>query len=840
MRLGSPTHRSLKLLFTLAYALGLSFTAANSSQAPVNVLTYHNDNARTGANTAETVLTPANVNVCGFGKVFSQAVDGQIYAEPLYMSGVTIPGKGTHNVVFVCTMHDTVYAFDADSADGANAAPLWTRSFANPPNVTSVPYGDLGNGYGDIEREVGVCGTPVIDDGTNTMYLVAKTKETSGSAVNYVQRLHALDVSSGAEKFGGPLAISASVSGTGYNGAYGVFEDVSKGVAFDPRNENQRSALLLVNGTVYVAWAAHEDHDAYHGWLIGFTVNPSSQTLTRTAVFCSTPNGGRAGIWHGGCGPASDASGAIYFATGNGSLSPAASNYGDSLVKLTQTGNAFTVSSYFTPSNQAGLDSADADVGSGGLLVLPDQTGIHPRVIVQCGKEGKIYVVSRDGLGGYSGVDNVVQEIGGANNGVWGVPAYWNSHVYFGSQGDSLQSFGVANSQLSAGPDSASSATYGYPGATPVVSANGNSNGIVWALDLGSYGSDGPAVLHAYDATNLATELYNSGQAGSRDQLGQAIKFAVPTVANGKVYVGTGTELDVFGLGVPLGITSVVPSGAASVRVSFTCQMDPVSAQNPANYTLDNGAAITGATLDGSGKVVTLATSPLLTFVPYTLSVSNVLDLSTPPRPIPPGTAATFSLPGISGLTGSYFTNINLIGPPTLVRVDPTVNFNWDNSPPDPSIGMVTYSVRWTGYVRPPTTGVYTFYTVSDDGVRLWVNGLKTVDSWILQSPTEHSGTRSLTAGVKYPITMEFYQNLGGSVAQLFWSGPSVPKDIIPSSALFARGYNYMDVAYALNAAGGMQNAANAPGLISAIGGPIDMLRVTQLLRKAAGLDPNP
>ena len=840
MRLGASACGRMKIPVALLGALFLGLIAGPRAAASLNVLTYHNDNARTGANTAETVLTPANVNACGFGKVFSLPVDGQIYAEPLYMSGVAIDGKGTHNVVFACTMHDTVYAFDADNASGLNAVPLWSRSFINPPDVTSVPYSDLGNGYGDIEKEVGICGTPVIDATSNTMYLVAKTKETSGSTINYVQRLHALDVTSGAEKFGGPLTITASASGTGYNGAYGVFEDVSQGVAFNPRNEHQRSALLLVNGIVYVAWAAHEDHDAYHGWLMAFTVNQSTQTLSRSAVFCATPNGGRAGVWQGGCGPASDASGAIYFATGNGSFSPATSNYGDAFVKLTQGANSLTVASYFTPSNQAALDSVDADLGSGGLLVLPDQPGTQPHVMVGCGKEGKIYLVNRDSLGGYGAVDNVLQEIGGANNGIWGVPAYWNSHVFFGSQGDSLKSFTLANGQLSTSPDSRSAAAFGYPGATPVVSANGNANGIVWALNLGSYGSDGPAVLHAYDATNLANELYNSSQAGSRDLMGQAIKFAVPTVANGKVYVGTGTELDVFGLGVPLGIASAGPAGPASVRIAFTCPLDPATAQDVSNYTLDNGAAINAATLDASGTIVTLSTSPLLTFVPYTLHVSNVLDRSTPPRPIPPGASAVFSLPGISGLTGSYFTNMNLSGTPTIVRVDPGINFNWNTSPPDPAIGMVTYSVRWTGYVQAPTPGAYTFYTVTDDGVRLWVNGSKIVDSWVDQAPTEHTGAVSLATGVKCPITMEFYQNQGGSVAQLLWSGPSVAKAVVPSSALISRGYNYTDVVYALNIAGGPQNAVNAPGLMTSIGEPLDLRRVTELLRKVTGLDPNP
>lgn len=826
--------------FALTVAVIWPAVPLPSTAASVNVLTYHNDNSRTGANSAETTLSPANVSTCTFGKLFSQPVDGHVYAEPLYMSGLAVKNKGTHNVVFVATMHDTVYAFDADDASGPNSVPLWSKSFLNPPTVTSVPAADVGNGYGDIENEIGICGTPVIDPGTNTMYLVAKTKETSGSNTTYVQRLHALDVTSGDEKFGGPIAISAVVGGTGYNGAYGNFEDVSNGVAFDPRNENQRSALLLANGIVYIGWAAHEDHDPYHGWLIAYTVDSGTSTLKQTGVYCVSPNGGRAGIWQGGAGPAADAAGAVYLATGNGTFGAATNCYGDSYLKIVHGTNTLSQSGSFTTSNQNSLDLSDLDVGSGGVVLLPDQPGPHPYVMVGCGKEGKICLIDRVSLGGYNSVDQTVQEVSGVIGGVWGVPAYWNSHVFFGSYNNPVTAFPLSNGTLTGTTDSQTSITYGYPGTEPVVSANGLSNGILWALDTSAYSSNGPAVLHAYDAGNLQSELYNTGQAGIRDALGQAIKFASPTVANGKVYIGTGAELDVLGLGVPLGIVSAAAAGPASVSVKFSCQVDPVTAQNPANYTLDNGATVLGASVDASGASVTLNTTPLVSFVTYTLKVANVNDTSTPARTLPAGSSVSFSLPGLNGLTGMYYTNVDLSGPPVLQRVDPTVNFDWNNVGPDPAVGQTGFSVRWTGFVQPPTTGTYTFYAVADDGVRLWVNGTKLVDGWIPQSPTEYSGSLPLTAGHKYPVKMEYFQAYGGAVAQLLWSGPSVSKAAIPSSNLLARGYDVGDVAFVLSVSGGLRNGAGAPGL--AVGAPVilDLREATALLRKAAGLDANP
>jgi hypothetical protein len=504
-----------------------------------NVLTYHNDSFRTGQDLTETVLTPANVQAVQFGKLFTYAVDGYVYAQPLYVSNVSIPGKGVHNVVFVATEHDSVYAFDADSNLGANAAPLWHDSFINPAaGVTTVSPNDVNTG--DIVPEIGITGTPVIDASSGTLYVVAKTKEVSGGSTNFVQRLYALDITTGAEKFGGPVVIQATLPGTGDG------TDGQGHVAFSPLRENQRSGLLLQNGVVYIVWASHGDNGPYHGWVIGY----NAQTLQQVAAFDTTPNGGLGGIWMSGAAPAADNTGNIYVSTGNGTFDAqtGGSDYGDSALRLSTSGG-LSLTDYFTPFNQANLDAADADLGSGGVLLLPDQPGAHPHLMIFTGKEGKIYVVDRDNMGHFhAGIDSIVQVLPGAVGGAWSTPAYFNGNVYYSTVGDVLKAFQLANGLLSTSPVSQASVAFGYPGATPSISANGNTNGIVWTLQTDAYGSSGPAVLHAYDASNVSRELYNSDQVGARDVLGGAVKFTVPTIANGKVYVGTETGLSVFGL----------------------------------------------------------------------------------------------------------------------------------------------------------------------------------------------------------------------------------------------------------------------------------------------------
>lgn len=496
--------------------------------------THRNDNARTGQNLQEFTLTPVTVNQTQFGKIFSCAVDGYVYAQLLYVQNLAIPGQRAHNVVFVATEHDSVFAFDADNAA---CAQLWTTSFIDPSSgISTVPSIDVGSD--DIVPEIGITGTPVIDPQSQTLYVVAKTKENG----TYVQRLHALDTTTGAEKFGGPAVIQASLPGTG-DGTDGA------NILFDALHQNQRAALLLANDVVYIAFASHGDVDPYHGWLLGY----DAATLQQVAIFNATPNGSRGGIWQSGGGPSADASGNIFVITGNGTFDADAggTDFGDSFLRLTQSVGVLTPVDFFTPFNQADLEAADIDLGSTGPVLLPDQAGTdHPHLVLGAGKDGNAYLVDRDNMGKFNSTDNsqIVQTLTVSANGVFGSPAFWENNIYFLPVLDVLKAFQLSSGLLSTTPTSEASAVFGYPGASPVISANGSTNGIVWVLDNSAFATSDPAVLYAYDATDVTRELYDSTQAGSRDQAGPAVKFTVPTVANGKVYVGGQNQVTVFGL----------------------------------------------------------------------------------------------------------------------------------------------------------------------------------------------------------------------------------------------------------------------------------------------------
>ena len=499
-------------------------------------LTHRNDNARTGQNLQELALTPATVNQTQFGKIFSCAVDGYVYAQPLYVPNLAIPGQGSHNVVFVATEHDSVIAFDADNTA---CAQLWTTSFIDPrAGITTVPSDDVLSA--DIVPEIGITGTPVIDAQAQTLYVVAKTKENG----IYVQRLHALDITTGAEKFGGPIVIQASVPGTG-DGTDGV------NIPFNALTQNQRAALLLVNGVVYVAFGSHGDTDPYHGWLLGY----DAATLQQVAAFNATPNGAQGGIWQTGGGPSADSAGNIFVITGNGTFDANAggTDFGDSFLKLSASGGVLTPVDFFTPFNQAFLASADLDLGTTSPVLLPDQTDTsHPHLAIGAGKDGNAYLVDRDNMGQFNPNDNtqIVQTIAVSSSAffVFGSPAFWQNNVYFAPNLDPLKAFHLSGGLLSDSPTSQSSATFGFLGASPMISANGSTDGIVWLLDNNAFATSGPSVLYAYDATDVSRELYDSTQAGSRDQAGPAVKFTVPTVANGKVYVAGQNQVAVFGL----------------------------------------------------------------------------------------------------------------------------------------------------------------------------------------------------------------------------------------------------------------------------------------------------
>ena len=500
-----------------------------SSGPFTGVLTYHNDNSRTGQNLNESVLSPANVTQSKFGKLFSYPLDGQVFAQPLYVYKVPIDGQN-HNVIYVATEHDTVYAFDADNK--ASSA-LWSVSFLNSAEgVTPIPSSDLDS---PINPEIGVTSTPVIDGNSGTLYVLAATKENG----NYVHRLHALDITSGAEKFGGPVVIQGSVPGSGSGSSNGQ-------ITFQTKIQLQRPALLLSKGVIYLAWASYNDHGLYHGWVMAF----DASTLHQIAIWNDTPNGERSGIWQSGCGLSADSAGNVYVAIGNGTFDAYAggANYGDSFIKLTLNGSSLSVTDYFTPFNQQTLSDEDSDLGSSGLVLLPDQAGVNPHLGISAGKEGKIYLVNRDHLGKFQSDNDsqIVQSIPDAlgttpDDRNFSSAVYWNGSVYFVGNTDAIKQFQLNSGLLSTSPVSQSSHQFGYTG-TSSISANGSGNGILWTMEAGG------SVLHAYDATNLANELYNSKQAGSRDFFGSAIRFNPPTVANGKVYVAGQTEIAVFGL----------------------------------------------------------------------------------------------------------------------------------------------------------------------------------------------------------------------------------------------------------------------------------------------------
>jgi hypothetical protein len=519
------------------------------------VFTYHNNLARDGTNTQEYALNASTVTTSSFGKLFSCPVDGAVYTQPLWVAAVSINGA-THNVVYVATQHDSMYAFDADASP---CLQLWKVSLLDsahggtagetPVPCTAGQPGDfcaVGAGYGDIQPEIGITGTPAMDPFSYKIMVVSKSENVSTST--FYQRLHAINESDGTEANSTPVNIAASVPGTGDGSSGGM-------VNFNLQSEHQRSALSFVNGRVYISWAAHEDAFPYHGWILAYIAGNFAVPPT---VYNTTPNGGLGGVWMGGGGPAFDASSNMYFSTGNGLFDGLTSgDFGDSILKLdTNLGSTLNLADWFTPNDQQNLADTDADLGSGGVVLLPDQTsGPVPHLLVGGGKEGLLYLVNRDSMGTYNSTNQVVQTLG-ANASSFSTPAFWNNSLYFAGAGGPLETFAFdpATGQFGATPSSQSSQVFNFPGATPSISSQGSSNGIVWVTDSSQYGppsafGSGPAILHAYNATNLAQEYWNSAQAnGNRDQAGNAVKFVPPTIANGKVYVSTRTEIDVYGL----------------------------------------------------------------------------------------------------------------------------------------------------------------------------------------------------------------------------------------------------------------------------------------------------
>jgi hypothetical protein len=653
--------------------------------AQVNVLTQHNDISRTGANLNETVLNTSNVNVSKFRKQFSRIVNGQIYAQPLVVSGVSMPNQGTLNVVYVATEKNNVYAFDADNPTAS--APLWQVNLGTP-----VPWQETTCSTSDTDPVIGITGTPVIDTQSGTIYLVSKTK-VNGS---YFQKLHALDIMTGHPKPGSPIVIRATIHGTG-NGSSGGL------LSFDPLKQLNRAGLLLLNGVVYIAFGSHCDAHPYHGWVFAY----DATALAQMSVFNTTPNAEMSGIWQSGQGLVADRNGDIYCMTANGSFdaNTGGTSYGESFVKLTTPG--LTVADWFTPYNFSTLTSGDMDLGSAGPLLLPNTS-----LLVGGGKQGMFYLVDSNLMGHYSAAgDQVIQSFQAASGSIHGSPVYWNSPnqgslVYLWGDLDRLKAFKFANGTFQTTPIATGNlqltggtGPHAVVGAMLSLSANGSKpgSGIIWATRSNGGNANHmtvPGALHAFDASNVAVELWNNQQNLARDDFGNWAKFCPPTIANGKVYLATfSNQLVVYGL-----------------------------------------------------------------------------------NSLPPGNG--------TGLKGEYYDNSDFTNL-KLTRVDPSINFSWGSSSPDPSIGPDTFSVRWTGQVQPRYSEIYTFYTKTDDGVRLWVNGTLLIDKWVPQSPTEWKASLSLMAGQKYNIKMEYYENTRGATAQLSWSSISQSKQIIPRTQLY-------------------------------------------------------
>jgi outer membrane protein assembly factor BamB len=518
------------------FTLLLLFSGVRAARGQ-DVLTWHNDNARTGQDLSEKTLTPQNVNPKTFGKLFVIHVDGKVDAEPLYVGGLEMPNRGIRNVLFVATEHDSVYAFDADTGQL-----FWHVRLLEPGETPSDA-----RHCSQVIPEIGITSTPVIDlhrGPHGTIYVVAMSKTRRD---HYFQRLHALDLRTGGEEFGGPIDVHATFPGNGA-ASHGGTE------VFDPKQYEERAGLLLLNGVVYTSWASHCDINPYNGWVIGY----NERSLKQTAVLNFTPNGEEGSVWQSGAGPAAGPQGNIYVLAANGTFDtalnskgfPSRGDFGNAFLKISTLGGRLSIADYFAMYNVTAENDTDEDLGSGGPLVLPpmkDASGKTRRLAVGAGKDRNIYLVNRDDMGKFNpkGNQNMYQELHHALGGrEFAAPAYFDDRLYYGSVNDSIREFRFAHARLVPKPSSRTATSFVYPGATPSISANGSQNGIVWAAENGD-----PAVLHAYDASDLGHELYTSNEAPSRrDHFGEGNKFITPMIAHGKVYVGTTNGVGVFGL----------------------------------------------------------------------------------------------------------------------------------------------------------------------------------------------------------------------------------------------------------------------------------------------------
>jgi hypothetical protein len=670
-----------------------------TATAQISIVTQHYDIARTGANTSETILTPANVNSQQFGKLFSHSVDGYVYAQPLYLPGVTMgagtPQAGTkHNVVFIATENDSVYAFDADTnSPAANATPLWHITLLDAahgaaPGARVMFSTDIHTT--DIVPTIGITGTPVIDPSTGTLYVVGKTKENNV----YVQRLHALNITNGAEKFGGPVKLAASVPGNGTASVSGTLH-------FDPYWENQRAGLLLLHGIVYIGFGAHEDMGPWHGWILAY----NATTLRQTGAWCSTRNGYRGGIWGAGSGLAADVPdpaghpfGRIFTATGNGKFDAAPNyidtmDYGDSVIKLDLANGVPTMADDFTPLNQSTLDTSDQDQGSGGTLLVPNSASGGQHLIVQVGKTGRVYILNQENLGGYHPSNTSDPQQKTATRPVWGMPAYWNGHVYFWAAADFLRAFSFVNGVISSASVSHSAEFSNFPGSTPVVTANGNTNGtgIVWNILSANFDSRGNEALLAHDASNVSKLLYSSDQNIARDNPGASVKFTVPTVANGKVYVGAEYQVSVYGLlnGSTQAAAPVINPASESFSSSVTVTMSDSTIGATIHFTTD-GSTPTAASPSYTGPITVTTTETIRAIAVATGHLNSNISSATYTR------ITQAVMPTFNPAPGTYASAQQV----TISTTTPnaTIYYTTDGSTP------TTASTKYTGPVAISTT----------------------------------------------------------------------------------------------------------------------------------------
>lgn len=633
-------------LFALVLSLVIPGSLLAQAATPVTVPTWRYDNTHSGANTLETVLTPANVNVNSFGKLFTQAVDGLMYAQPLYVPGLTMSDGQVHNVLFVATENDSVYAFDADSNGGANANPIWKVSLLDSAHgagagATAVPYQDTASP--DVAPTIGITGTPVINPATNTMYVVSATKENGA----YFSRLHAINILTGAERANSPVDIAATVDGTG-NGSSGGK------LSFSPLWANQRPALNYYNGYVYIGYSAHGDNGPYHGWLFAY----NATTLAQSAALCLSPNGYGAGIWGPGAGMPIDedaSGGRMFVVTGNGDqsayppFSPTTS-LGESVINFSLTNGGLTPTDAYTAFNKTYLNSGDYDLGSGGLLMPPDQQSDNPHILIVAGKEGRIVVLNRDSLGGYdsdASDPKALQDIPGQLAGCWCAPAYWNGKVYIWGElprsqtgvGDDVgtvpQAFDLDHGVLGTTSFTQSSIHTAFPSPSFSISSNGTQDGIAWAVRSDQFNTHGPFVLYAWDATDLTNTIYESDTNATRDAGGPANRYSIPMVANGKVYVVANGQVDVYGLlnGEPTAAAPTVSPNGGTFSASQSVTLTSATATAGIYYTLD------GSTPTPASKLYT---------DPITISADTTLEaISSASGYIESGvTTATFTFTG--------------------------------------------------------------------------------------------------------------------------------------------------------------------------------------------------